>query len=538
VACYASLELMSLATQHTQLDVRQLPGDIAPGAMLGPYRIVSHLARGGMANVWVARHHGARGFSKLVAVKTLLPEFAEDIGFQRLFFEEARLAALIRHPHVCEIFELVELNGLLSLSMEWVDGESLSSMLTRARKSLDRRIAARIISQAATGLHAAHELCDDGGRELSLVHRDVSPQNILVSNDGHVKLSDFGIAKVLYSQREATAVGIVRGKLPYMSPEQVRNRPLDRRSDIFSLGSVLFLATLGVRPFFLPHQTREEGLARLLRAEHPHPRELDPHFPSRLAAIIERALQPDVDKRYATAAEFGRDLEEWVISSGSIITETDVGRVVNECCGEVIQRRRAALRAAEDGGRASVTAAVGAHSATLSTEAPTLEGTAPTASTGITVPSRRPRRHANARSHKFAYSLMIAASVVGIAWGLSGTPSAIPGTRTNLAAQPVFTPLPRDISEAEPLDVVNVSALPVVTAQSPARMMSRARAPQLSSNAGLSAAKQIPPQSVPTPPRPVPTSSVRPPAVPMPKTAAQPRATTKPDQVGPLVRDL
>jgi eukaryotic-like serine/threonine-protein kinase len=529
---------MSLATQHTQLDVRQLPGDVAPGAMLGPYRIVSHLARGGMANVWVARHHGARGFSKLVAVKTLLPEFAEDVGFQRLFFEEARLAALIRHPHVCEIFELVELNGLLSLSMEWVDGDSLSSMLTRATKSLDRRIAARIISQAATGLHAAHELCDDGGRELNLVHRDVSPQNILVSGDGHVKLSDFGIAKVLYSQREATAVGIVRGKLPYMSPEQVRNRPLDRRSDIFSLGSVLFLATLGVRPFFLAHQTREEGLARLLRAEHPHPRELDPHFPNRLAAIIERALRPDVDERYATAAEFGRDLEEWVISSGPLITETDVGRVVSECCGEVIQRRRAALRAAENGGRASTTAAVGGRAAVLPSDAATIEGTAPTASTGITVPSLRQQPRPTARIHKIAYSLMIASSVVGTTWGLWGTSSVIPGTRANLAAQPVFTPLPRDTSEAEPLDVVSVSALPVVSAQSPARTTAKARAPQVSSNAALSSAKQALPQHVPTVPKRGPSNSLRSPAVPTSNTGAQPRATSKPDQVGPLARDL
>jgi serine/threonine protein kinase len=437
--------------ERTLVGMPALPQPIAAGTTLGPYGIIAHLARGGMANVWVARHHGARGFSKLVALKTILPEFAEDQGFQRMFFEEARLAALIRHPHVCEIFEFTELNGSLSLSMEWVDGDSLSNMLARDPRPLDRRVASRIIAQAAAGLHAAHELRDDSGRALNLVHRDVSPQNILISRDGHVKLSDFGIAKVLHSQRENTAVGIVRGKLTYMSPEQARSGRLDRRSDIFSLGVVLYLATLAARPFFNSRESKQVGLTRLLRGEYARPHQVDPAFPRALEAIIERALQRDADLRYATAAEFRRDLEEWLVTSGPLITENDVARVLEDRCGNDVARRQELLRGPdarrhvpETERTVVITAGSGPAGAV-----PAVERTGASVSTAVDLPARRVSSELKHHRHAIVYSLMILTSLCAIAFrfaypargeAVAERPPA--GVSEALPAPSLFRPLP------------------------------------------------------------------------------------------------
>ena len=323
---------------------------VEPGMRLGNYQVLRCIGHGGMASVWVAKQHGARGFTKLVALKTILPDFAVDPGFERMLLEEARLAALIRHPNVCEIFELIELDGLLAVSMEWVDGESLSGMLAGSKQRLDPRIAARIVAQAGAGLHAAHELCDEAGRALDLVHRDVSPQNILISRDGHVRLSDFGIAKAMDNRREVTAAGHVKGKLAYMSPEQARNDDLDRRSDVFSLGIVLYCAVLGKRPFSRPGERRDQALARLLNVDYVRPREVDPTCPAEIAAIIERAMQQDPALRYQSADELRQDLERWLVASGALTTEHDVARTLNERCGSTLDQRASSIRAALDAG--------------------------------------------------------------------------------------------------------------------------------------------------------------------------------------------
>ena len=321
---------------------------VEPGMRLGNHQVLRCIGNGGMASVWVAKRHGARGFSKLVALKTILPEFAVEPGFERMLLEEARLAALIHHPNVCEIFELIELDGLLAVSMEWVDGESLSGMLGGSKQRLDPRIAARIVAQAGAGLHAAHELRDEAGRELGLVHRDVSPQNILLSRDGHVRLSDFGIAKAMDNRREATAAGQVKGKLAYMSPEQARNDELDRRSDVFSLGIVLYCAVLGKRPFSRPGERRDQALSRLLKVDYARPREVDPTCPAEIASIIERAMQQDPAARYQSADELRHDLERWLLTSGALTTEHDVARALHERCGVRLDQRWGSIRAALD----------------------------------------------------------------------------------------------------------------------------------------------------------------------------------------------
>jgi serine/threonine protein kinase len=325
-------------------DVLRNPGKIEPGATLGSYEILCSVASGGMACVWVARQRGPRGFTKIVALKTILPDLAIDHEFEEMFLEEALLAARIRHPNVCEIFELVDHEGTLALSMEWVDGDTLSSLLTVRDGPLEPRVAARIVAQAAAGLHGAHELRDENGALINLVHRDVSPMNILLSRDGHVKLSDFGIAKALTTQLEATTIGHVKGKLSYMSPEQARGDPVDRRSDVFALGVVLYVSSVGKLPFQRDGESIERGLARRQACVFDLPARVRPGYPPALERIIVRALQKDPAKRYQTAADMRMDLERWLAASGPLVTEADVAAVLMARRGGHIEERDANIR--------------------------------------------------------------------------------------------------------------------------------------------------------------------------------------------------
>ena len=198
-------------------------GDIRAGHSVGRYEPLSPIAPRGMALDWGARIGGARGFQKIVAIKSMLPALSDDQQFEDMFLAEAGLASRIRHPNVCEILDLGEEAGTLYIVMEWVDGEPLSALNKAARKSggMPLSVATRVILQAATGLHAAHELKDEEGVLVGVVHRDVSPQNILVTYDGVDKIVDFGVAKAAaHAEESHTKAGQVKGKVPFMSPEQ------------------------------------------------------------------------------------------------------------------------------------------------------------------------------------------------------------------------------------------------------------------------------------------------------------------------------
>lgn len=343
------------------------PGLVVPGMRFGAYEVLCCVARGGMASVWAARQIGARGFSKLVALKTILPELAVLPEFEGLFLEEARLAAQIHHPNVCEIFELIEQDGILALSMEWVNGDALGGLLSipEANPSLDPRISARIVAEAAAGLHAVHELRDDSGAPMNVVHRDVSAQNILISREGHVKIADFGIAKALGSLREATEDGHIRGKVSYMSPEQAQALSMDRRSDIFSLGVVLYLASLGRQPFRRPDERTNRTLTRLLTGDFAAPRSLDPAYPEGLERIVLRAMARQPARRYATAAEMRYELESWLAQSGAPVTESDVAAVLHSRRCQSIELKDARIRACLRASRVPMTPTFSSPAASL-----------------------------------------------------------------------------------------------------------------------------------------------------------------------------
>ena len=308
------------------------------------------VAEGGMARVWAAKQHGQRGFSKVVAIKTILPALASDDSFEAMFLDEARLAACIHHPNVCEIFDLGEESGVLYLAMEWVNGESVARLLKPPRSDgqkptperLNPRVAARIIADAAAGLHAAHELTDEFGERRNVVHRDVSPQNILVSVNGNVKVTDFGVAKALGGSQEATMAGQIKGKTAYMSPEQASGGRIDRRSDIFALGICLYEITTGVRPF------TGEGQVAVLKAvldcEFEKPSDLVPGYPRDLEAIVLRAMAKDPMQRYPSADRMRVAIEEWLARSGPIVTETQVAQTLRDRLGALVDKRNVVLR--------------------------------------------------------------------------------------------------------------------------------------------------------------------------------------------------
>src|SRR6185369_896370 len=262
-----------------------------------------------MAMVWAARLKGSRGFQKIVAVKTMLPKLSEDPQFERMFMDEASLASRIHHPNVVEVLDLGEISGVLFIAMEWLDGVPLNQVMKAAKgaSGIPLPVAAHILTHAAEGLHAAHELKDDHGAYIGLVHRDVSPQNILVGYDGLTKMVDFGLAKATALGDGATRAGQLKGKISYMAPEQIRGDPLDRRADVFALGVVLYAVTTGKHPF-----RRESEGATLFAISAPDPAPAPSRFmtyPPELEAVLMKAIAKDPDKRYGSSLELARAME-------------------------------------------------------------------------------------------------------------------------------------------------------------------------------------------------------------------------------------
>jgi len=331
---------------------------LRPGRVLGGYELVCAVAQGGMGRVWAARRQGSRGFSKLVALKTVLASLARDAHIERMFLEEAKLASRVRHPNVCQVLDLGEENGVLFQALEWVDGESLATLLRAAGGRLPCAVAATIARDAARGLHAAHTTQDAEGRALGIVHRDVSPQNILVDLAGMAKIADFGVAKSTRSEGPRTEPGVVRGKIPYMPPEQLYGEDVDARADVFALGVVLYEATTGTHPFAAA--TDVAVLARIADGEPaPSPTTLVDGYPEALAAVILRAIAKDADARWPNMAEMATALDEALRSlDGS--GHDDVAGFVRDVVGGQVTGRRALVE-----GRADGTAPRGAKLRTL-----------------------------------------------------------------------------------------------------------------------------------------------------------------------------
>ena len=312
---------------------------------MGRYHIVGQLASGGMAEILLGKIAGPGGFERAVVIKRIHPHLAAEPEFLKMFLDEARIISRIQHPNVVQVMELGREDDELFMAMEYLAGESLLGVVRRGaskKRLLPRPLAAHVMAKVCAGLHAAHELTDEEGNPLGLVHRDISPQNIFITYDGAVKLLDFGIAK--FAERVSqTQAGQLKGKFSYMSPEQCRGGAIDRRSDIFSLGTVLFEITTGKRLF-----SRDTSLATLKAiCDDPirWPSQIDRRYPPVLEAVVKRALARDVEDRYQTAAEMRRDLVGAVRSLGlDDVPEDALGDYLRELFGDRIAEKRELLR--------------------------------------------------------------------------------------------------------------------------------------------------------------------------------------------------
>ncbi|MCA9712545.1 MAG: serine/threonine protein kinase, partial [Myxococcales bacterium] len=303
--------------------------DMVVSETLGGYDLLRRLGSGGMAEVHLARANGIEGFQKLVVLKQILPHLSRDKHFVRMFLEEARLAALLDHPNVVQVFDLGKEEGEYFFTMEFVYGENLSGLLKGLRKvsqSLAFEHVVTIGLGVAAGLNYAHERVGFDGRPLGIVHRDVSPTNVMITYEGGVKVADFGIAKVV-TRTDVTRAGTRKGKVPYMSPEQCRAEKIDRRSDVFSLGIVLWEAATGERLF---EGDNEFGVMNLIvNGQMKPPRAVRPDVPVDLERIIMKALTVDKDRRYQTARELQLDLEHFARDHKLRATPSALGELMH-----------------------------------------------------------------------------------------------------------------------------------------------------------------------------------------------------------------
>jgi eukaryotic-like serine/threonine-protein kinase len=306
---------------------------VRPGFRLDRYELVCPIAEGGMAEVWVARSVGEPDSEGLVAVKTILPQFASDERFQRMFLDEARLASRIQHPNVARVTDVGEEHEVLYIVMDWIDGEPVNRMqraLARRETPMPRGVALRIIADACAGLHAAHELRDENGKPAGVVHRDVSPHNILTSMAGVSKVIDFGIARAIERAASDLTMGTLKGRIHYMAPEQAMGQRVDRLADVWSVGAVLYHLFAGRPPY--EGETQIQALNKLTSGLPPPPLPSNTPFP--IAAIIKGALRHNPAERWQTAEEIQTRLERAMLEIGQPTTASTVAAFMAQHFGE------------------------------------------------------------------------------------------------------------------------------------------------------------------------------------------------------------
>jgi serine/threonine-protein kinase len=306
------------------------------------YRLIAEIGRGGMANVYLAVARGPAGFNKLVVIKKTRKDLVTEGDAVAMFLDEARLAARMNHPNVVQTYEIGQDEGRYFIAMEYLDGQPYSRVLSRLKHQMPLALHLRVIADLLAGLHHAHELRDFDGTPLGVVHRDATPQNVFVTYEGSIKVVDFGIAKAMDSIAE-TRTGVVKGKVTYMSPEQVRGEKLDRRTDVFAAGVMLFEAIAGRRMWddmpdvTIVHELMYDHIPRIASAV--------TNVPPELSRICDRALAAKRDARYSTALEMARDIEAWLAHTGQQASARDVGEFIAPAFEPERQRVRSVIEA-------------------------------------------------------------------------------------------------------------------------------------------------------------------------------------------------
>lgn len=309
----------------------------------GKYLLLDRVNIGGMAEVWRAKTFGAGGFERLVAIKRILPNIAEDEEFISMFIDEAKITVQLSHANIAQIHELSHLSGSYFIAMEYVSGKDMRAVFDRCRKKGEPApipLTCYLIAKCCEGLDYAHRAKDRQGRDMNIVHRDVSPQNALISYDGEVKVIDFGIAKAA-GKATKTQAGILKGKFGYMSPEQIRGLPLDRRSDVFAIGVCLYEMLTGERLFV--GDSDFSVLEKVRKVEVLPPSHFNRKIPEQLERIVMKALAKDVDDRYQYASDLAMDLQGFMYSTGARFGERDLSQFMKATFAEDYDKEKSRL---------------------------------------------------------------------------------------------------------------------------------------------------------------------------------------------------
>ena len=341
----------------SEADQRVLEDSAPPGRAgswrddsLGPYRLLDRVAVGGMAEVFKAKRSGVEGFEKIVALKRILPHLSENKEFLTMFVDEAKMVAGLTHPNIVQIFDLGKIDTSYYIAMEYVHGHDLRSIVKRTRNKglrMPLDLSLRVISQVCSALEYAHRKKDERGQPMEIVHRDVSPQNILIAFEGNVKLADFGIAKAA-TKASKTERGALRGKLLYMSPEQAWGRTIDHRSDVFSLGLVLYEMVSEHKPF--AGADSEATILELVRkCVITPPRQVNSRVPEALDRVIMKALARNPEERYQDAGQMQRGIEK-ILRERPPVTTRDLARFLELLYDREEREGSEAASAVESGG--------------------------------------------------------------------------------------------------------------------------------------------------------------------------------------------
>ncbi|HEY2511520.1 MAG TPA: serine/threonine-protein kinase [Polyangiaceae bacterium] len=312
----------------------EAPLELQAGDRIERYELLRPIAQGGMGSVWAAKLHGPHGFGKLVAIKTVLPRLVDDMRVRAMFLDEARLASAVVHRNVAHVLDFLDCDGALYIVMEWVEGIPLMALHERLGGRVPAGIALRVLADVCAGLHAAHELTDANGESCGIVHRDISPHNILVAAEGMAKLIDFGVAKARHRVAPESTFGQLRGRLTFMAPEQAQCEPLDRRADIWSVGAVLLYLLAGYGPFGPgadPLRALLSGASAVPPPSHIHPA---------IARILNGCLARRPADRFQTAEEVGWAIEDAIDEMGLSASARDVSSFVVEHGGDHLASRQ------------------------------------------------------------------------------------------------------------------------------------------------------------------------------------------------------
>lgn len=432
--------------------------------VVGRYAIFDRIAAGGMASVHVGRLVGEGGFARTVAVKRLHPQFALDPEFVAMFLDEARLAARIRHPNVVATVDIVASEGEPLLVMEYVDGESLSSLLRATIENKARvpiEIVAGVMAQALAGLHAAHEAKNDLGEPLGLVHRDVSPQNVLVGTDGVARVLDFGVAKAL-GKLHTTREGQLKGKLGYLAPEQVAGHAVTRRTDVFAAAVVLWEALAGRRLFSAESEGRV--LQRIMDGDVQAPSAYAPDIPAALDAVVLRGLSKQPADRFDSALEMAEAIEH----ASAVAAARSIGQWVSDLAGPTLQARARLIESIESSTAGQAAAPRLPPPAVAA--APTIPDPREAGPhTSISVASDRERLPPPRRRWSWAWVGLggaVMGGAVASAILLGRTQPPAPGLPSAMGTTAMSAPLPTDSSPAP--EAPSASVAPVASAVAPA----------------------------------------------------------------------